>query len=154
MTRPALPAPTRSIALSLALLIVSGSTTLRSQASPGASVQAAEARDPAAAKGVQCPADFESLYDPTTKVLRCRRDIVRWVVTSCADKAFATYVARPGADSCNPTEIPGVGAPPGSSGSRPVACASSGYTIVVDRTGARDRCERVDRVFVLPRVAP
>lgn len=107
-----------------------------------------------AAKGVQCPAGFETLFDAVAKVLRCRREVVTWVVTGCPEKGFAAYVAKPGADSCQPTEIPGVGAPPGSTGSRAVACASPGYTVVVDRTGPRDRCERIERVFSLPRATP
>ena len=91
------------------------------------------------------------MFDASTKVLRCRRDVASWVVTSCPDREFATYLARPGADGCGPTEIPGVGVPPGAPGPRPVACASPGYTVVTDRTGPRDRCERTDRVFTLPR---
>jgi hypothetical protein len=104
----------------------------------------------AAAKGVRCPATHETLYDAATKVLRCRRDTVSWVVTSCAQKEFSTYRAKPGADSCDPTEIPGVGTPPGVTGSRPVVCAASGYALVHDRTGPRDRCERVERSYALP----
>ena len=104
-----------------------------------------------ASRGVHCPADFETVFDPATKVLKCRREVVAWVVTSCLEKDFAKYVAKTGADSCAPTEIPGVGTPPGASGSRPVGCAAPGYTVVVDRTGPRDRCERVERSFALPR---
>ena len=117
---------------------------------PAPSAPATPASD-AAARGVRCPQDFETVFDASTKVLRCRRDVVSWVVTSCPERGFATYLAKPGADGCGPTEIPGVGVPPGSSGSRPVACASQGYTVVADRTGPRDRCERTDRVFALPR---
>ena len=108
----------------------------------------------AAAKGVQCPADHESAFDAAGKVLRCRRDVVSWVVTSCQDKDFATYAAKPGPDACGRTEIPGVGTPPGATGSRPVSCAAPGYTVVVDRTGPRDRCERIERSFALPRPVP
>jgi hypothetical protein len=104
-----------------------------------------------ASKGVHCPNEFEALFDAANKVLRCRREIVAWVVTSCPDKDFATYAAKLGPDSCGPTEIPGVGTPPGATTSRPVICASPGYAIVQDRTGQRDRCERVDQVFVYPR---
>ena len=107
-----------------------------------------------ASRGVHCPPDFETLFDPATKVLKCRREVVAWVVTSCLEKDFARYVAKAGADSCGPTEIPGVGTPPGATGSRPVACAAAGYTVVVDRTGPRDRCERVERSFALPRPLP
>src|SRR5688500_12203345 len=91
------------------------------QGSPGTT------SDVAAAKGVKCPEDFQSLYDAATTVLRCRRDVVTWVVTRCAEKEFSTYKATSGADSCGPTEIPGVGTPPGASGARPVACAAAGY---------------------------
>lgn len=108
----------------------------------------------AAAKGVQCPAGHESAFDATTKVLRCRHDVVSWVVTSCPDKDFATYAAKPGVDTCGRTEIPGVGTPPGATGSRAVSCAAPGYTVVVDRTGPRDRCERIERSFALPRSVP
>ena len=108
----------------------------------------------AAAKGVQCPADHESAFDAAGKVLRCRRDVVSWVVTSCQDKDFATYAAKPGPDACGRTEIPGVGTPPGATGSRPVSCAAPGYTAVVDRTGPRDRCERIERSFAIPRPGP
>src|SRR5687767_15942913 len=52
----------------------------------------------AAARGVHCPADFNAVFDPATKVLRCRRDVVSWVVTGCPDKDFATYSARTGPD--------------------------------------------------------
>lgn len=110
----------------------------------------AQSESAAAAKGVRCPSDFDPLFDAASHVLRCRRDLVSWVVTSCPDKQFASYVAKPGADSCSPTEIPGVGSPPGSRGSRPVDCASSGYTVVADRTGPRDRCERVERLWAFP----
>ena len=108
----------------------------------------------AAARGVQCPTDFDAVFDPASKVLRCRRDVVSWVVTSCQDKDFATYLARTGPDGCGRTEIPGVGTPPGASGSRPVACAAAGYVVVADRTGPRDRCERIERSFALPRPIP
>ena len=103
-----------------------------------------------AAKGVRCPDGFESVFDATEKILRCRREIVRWVVTGCADKSFGTYVVKEGPDACAPTEIPGVGTPPGARGSRPVACAANGYQMMTDRTGQRDRCERTDTQFALP----
>ena len=104
-----------------------------------------------AAKGVHCPVDFDAVFDATTKVLRCRRETVAWVVTACPDKDFATYSARPGPDSCGRSEIPGVGTPPGATVTKPVACAAPGYAVVVDRTGPRDRCERTERSFALPR---
>jgi hypothetical protein len=107
-----------------------------------------------AAKGVHCPREFETVFDPATKVLTCRREVVSWVVTSCPEKDFAKYVAKVGPDSCGPTEIPGVGTPPGATRSRPVGCAAPGYSVVVDRTGPRDRCERVERSFALPRPVP
>jgi hypothetical protein len=113
---------------------------------------AAQAPPPAksASQGVRCPSDFKPMWDSTAKVLRCRRDVVSWVVTTCSDREFATYIAREGADACGPTEIPGVGKPPGVRGSRAVNCAASGYSLMTDRTGERDRCERVERVFALP----
>jgi hypothetical protein len=110
--------------------------------------------DGVAAKGVHCPADFEAVFDSASKVLRCQRDVVAWVVTGCPEKDFATYSAKPGPDSCGRTEIPGVGTPPGATASRPVACAARGYAVVVDRTGPRDRCERTERSFALPRPVP
>lgn len=89
-------------------------------------------QDTAAAPGSRC-ADAE-----------CGRAEVQWVVTTCADSAYATYEARPGADSCLPTSLPGVGAVPGARGSRSVVCAGKvrGYAVVRDRVGDRDRCER------------
>ena len=87
-----------------------------------------------ASKGVRCPDGFVAEFDAGEKVLRCRRDIVRWVVTACAEKGFATYVVKSGPDACTPTEIPGVGAPPGSKGTKPVACAAPGYRMMTDRT--------------------
>ena len=102
------------------------------------------------AKGVKCPDGFAAVFDPGEKVLRCRRDVVRWVVTTCSDKAFATYVVKTGADGCAPTEIPGVGTPPGAKGSRPVECAAPGYRMMTDRTAQRDRCERTETQYVLP----
>src|SRR4029079_10066345 len=104
----------------------------------------------APAKGVRCPPEFTALWDATAKVLRCRRDVVSWVVTTCLDKAFATYLVKPGGDACGPTEIPGVGTPPGARGTKAVACAASGYELMVDRTGDRDRCEKTERIFALP----
>jgi hypothetical protein len=107
-----------------------------------------------AAKGFQCPVDFETIFDPGAKILRCRREVVAWVVTVCPDKNFAAYSVKTGPDGCGPTEIPGVGTPPGASGSRPVACAAAGYAVVADRTGSRDRCERTERSFAFPRPVP
>jgi hypothetical protein len=101
-------------------------------------------------KGVRCPAEFVPLWDANVKVLRCRRDVVSWVVTTCGDKAFATYMVKPGVDACAPTQIPGVGTPPGMKGSKPVACAALGYEVMSDRTGERDRCEKTERIFALP----
>ena len=120
---------------------------------PGQSAQPSPA-DGVAAKGVHCPADFEAVFDPASKVLRCRREVIAWVVTGCPEKDFASYSARPGPDSCRRTEIPGVGIPPGATVSKPVACAAPGYAVVVDRTGPRDRCERTERSFALPRPVP
>ena len=114
---------------------------------------AAQAPQPgldSASKGVRCPIGFDAVFDPVSKVLRCRKESVRWVVTSCKDKEFASYLTKPGADACAPTEIPGVGTPPGAKGTRAVDCAAPGYELIVDRTGLRDRCERTDRVFALP----
>jgi hypothetical protein len=105
------------------------------------------------AKGVKCPPNYETLYDPTSKVLSCRRDIVSWVVTACAERQFATYSVRKGPDACAPTEVPGVGTPPGARGVRKVTCAGPGFELMIDRTGERDRCERVERVFALPQPA-
>ena len=107
-----------------------------------------------AEKGMQCPAGFDALFDVSTKVLRCRRETTRWVVTSCPDKDFQAYVAKIGPDRCGPTEIAGVGTPPGARHDRPVECAALGYATMLDRTGQRDRCERVERLFVFPRVVP
>ena len=123
----------------VALVAVSGWSAL----------QAPQPQKPAA-NGVRCPAEFTPMWDAATKVLRCRRDVVSWVVTACADKEFTTYVVKAGADACGPTEIPGVGKPPGVRGSRAVTCAASGYELLPDRTGERDRCERIERVFALP----
>ena len=105
------------------------------------------------ARGVRCPPEFVAVWDPTTKVLRCRKDVVSWVVTACVDKTFATYVVKAGEDSCGPTEIPGVGKPPGARGAKAVSCAAPGYDLMTDRTGERDRCEKVERVFALPQPA-
>ena len=103
-----------------------------------------------ASKGVRCPDGFVTEFDAGEKVLRCRRDIVRWVVTACPEKGFATYAVKPGPDACTPTEIPGVGTPPGSKGTKPVACAAPGYRMMTDRTGERDRCERTETLYALP----
>ncbi|HEX6574432.1 MAG TPA: hypothetical protein VF042_05625 [Gemmatimonadaceae bacterium] len=102
------------------------------------------------ARGVRCPDEYRAVWDAEAKVLRCRREVVSWVVTTCSDKDFATYDVRRGADACGPTEIPGVGKPPGARGIKPVSCATSGYSLVNDRTGLRDRCERIQTVFALP----
>jgi hypothetical protein len=118
---------------------------------PVAQSQTPNGESTAAAKGVKCPEEYQSIYDASTAVLRCQREVVSWVVTRCLDKDFSTYKASPGADSCGPTEIPGVGAPPGSSGSRPASCSAPGYAMVLDRTGPRDRCERIERLFALPK---
>ena len=133
----------------LALLLALSPTVGAAQA-PAAATPPANGATAAAARGVRCPADYETIFDAPTRTLRCRRDVVSWVVTSCPEKDFGTYVAKAGSDSCGPTQIPGVGTPPGAAGSRPVACAAAGYTVVTDRTGMRDRCERVDRSFALP----
>lgn len=132
-----------AVALSLSPFSLGGRGHLEGQGLPSESA--------AAAKGVHCPREFEAVFNPDTKVLTCRREVVAWVVTSCPEKDFAKYVAKAGPDSCGPTEIPGVGTPPGATGSRPVGCAAPGYAVVVDRTGPRDRCERVERSFVFPR---
>ena len=124
----------------------------------GAQLQSQSAQpssaDGIAAKGVHCPADFEAVFDSASRVLRCRREVVAWVVTGCPEKDFAAYSVKPGPDSCGRTEIPGVGTPPSATVSKPVACAAPGYTVVVDRTGPRDRCERTERSFALPRPVP
>ena len=101
-------------------------------------------------KGVRCPVEFTAIWEPATKVLRCRKEVVSWVVTTCLDKAFGTYLVKSGEDSCGPTEIPGVGTPPGVKGAKAVACAAPGYELMTDRTGDRDRCEKVERIFTLP----
>lgn len=138
--------------LVIAIDVAVGSLMLTAQGPVQAAQQSPA--DGAAAKGVHCPADFETVFDPASKVLRCRREVVAWVVTGCPEKDFATYAAKPGPDSCGRTEIPGVGAPPGAATSKPVACAAPGYAVVVDRTGPRDRCERTERSFALPRPVP
>ena len=103
-----------------------------------------------ASSGVRCPDGFTAEFDSAAKVLKCRKEIVRWVVTTCPDKSFATYAVKAGADACTPTEIPGVGAPPGSKGSKPVECATSGYKMMTDRTAQRDRCKRTETQYALP----
>jgi hypothetical protein len=100
--------------------------------------------------GVKCPAEFQAIWDAGTKVLRCRKDVVSWVVTGCSDKAFNNYLVKPGPDSCGPTQIAGVGTPPGVRGAKAVSCAAEGYELMTDRTGERDRCERIERIFALP----
>jgi hypothetical protein len=137
------------IAIDLALAPLTSGTQGQGQSS-----QASSTADVAAARGVQCPTDFEAVFDPAAKVLRCRREVVAWVVTRCPEKDFASYSARQGPDACGPTEIPGVGTPPGATGFKPVACAAPGYAVIVDRTGPRDRCERIERSFALPRPVP
>ena len=102
------------------------------------------------ARGVRCPSEFTAIWDNDAKVLRCRRDVVSWVVTTCAEKTFASYLVKTGADACGPTQIPGVGTPPGMRGVRPVTCAAAGYELMNDRTGERDRCEKTERIFALP----
>jgi hypothetical protein len=114
------------------------------------SAQAPQPAGRSPAKGVRCPPEFQSIYDPGAKVLRCRKELVSWVVTGCSDKAFASYLVKSGSDACGPTEIPGVGTPPGARGSKPVSCAAPGYELMTDRTGERDRCERTERIFALP----
>jgi hypothetical protein len=110
----------------------------------------------AAQSGARCPEGFHPLFDDALGVLRCRRSEVRWVVTTCADAAYARYEARPGRDTCRPTPVPGAGIPPGAGGSRPVACAGgpttaeASWEVVPDRTGDRDRCERAEHVYTAP----
>lgn len=107
---------------------------------------AGEPRPAAAAAG--CPAGYERNGAPGATLrqaqgrLACRRTVIAWAVTSCPDSAFATYRVRAGADACLPTEVAGVGAPPGREGTRGVRCPSPAYALVQDRTGQRDRCEQ------------
>jgi len=102
---------------------------------------AGEPRPAAAASG--CPIGYERNGAPgATTATRCRRTVVAWAVTSCPDSAFATYRVRAGADACLPTEVAGVGAPPGRAGTRAVHCPTAAYSLVQDRTGQRDRCEQ------------
>jgi hypothetical protein len=105
---------------------------------------------------VRCPDRFTPVRDSTSATLRCRRDEVRWVVTTCADSAYATYRAQPGADACLPTSLPGVGSAPGAHGTRGVVCAGdgAGYLIARDRIGDRDRCEQPRQTFAAPLPAP
>jgi len=105
---------------------------------------------PSPAQGVRCPAEFTAVWDTASKVLKCRREVVSWVVTACPEKEFGTYVVKHGADACEPTEIPGVGKPPGSRGSKTVSCAAAGYRLLTDRTGDRDRCEKTETLFAIP----
>jgi hypothetical protein len=102
--------------------------------------------------GARCPERFTPIRDSTSNTLRCRRDEVRWVVTTCADSAYATYRAQPGADVCLPTSLPGVGSAPGVHGTLTVVCAGgvTGYPVVRDRIGDRDRCERAHQTFAAP----
>ena len=103
-----------------------------------------------AARGVRCPQEFMPEWDATAKTLKCRRDVVSWVVTACGDKEYSTYLVKTGPDVCGPTQIPGVGTAPGVTGTRSVRCAASGYSLMTDRTGERDRCEKTERLFALP----
>ena len=114
------------------------------------SVQSPQPATKTASVGVRCPSSFRAIWDDNAKVLRCRKDVVSWVVTGCQEKAFASYLVRPGSDICGPTEIAGVGTPPGARGSSGVVCAAPGYDLLTDRTGERDRCERIERIFALP----
>ena len=104
----------------------------------------------------RCPERFSPVRESASGALRCGRVEVQWVVTICADSAYATYRARPGADACLPTSLPGVGTTPGVRGSRPVVCAghATGFPIVRDRVGDRDRCEREHQTFSPPLTAP
>ena len=114
---------------------------LAARSSAGQGPTPAGAPRPAAAV---CPAGYERNGAPgATTATRCRRTVVAWAVTNCPDSTFATYRVRAGADACLPTEVAGVGAPPGREGTRPVRCPSPGYALVQDRTGQRDRCEQV-----------
>jgi len=133
----------RSLTLMLGFSLAAAMTAAQAPASQG--------QPPSG--GVRCPAGFETIYDPSAKVMRCRKDVVSWVVTGCSDKSFASYVVKEGADACAPTEIPGVGTPPGARGTRSVGCVAAGYDLMTDRTGQRDRCERTERVFALPQPA-
>ena len=103
-----------------------------------------------AARGVRCPQEFTAVWDATSGILKCRRDVVSWVVTACSDKEYSTYLVKTGPDTCGPTQIPGVGTAPGVTGTRSVSCAASGYSLMTDRTGERDRCEKTERLFALP----
>jgi hypothetical protein len=103
-----------------------------------------------AERGVRCPQEFTPVWDATAKILKCRRDVVSWVVTACGDKEYSTYLVKTGPDVCGPTQIPGVGTAPGVTGTRAVSCAAPGYSLMTDRTGERDRCEKIERLFALP----
>ena len=118
--------------------------------------QGADLRQDSATASVRCPERFTPMRDSTGGTLRCRRVEVRWVVTACADSAYASYQARPGADTCLPTSLPGVGSAPGLRGARAVVCAGSvaGYPIVRDRVGDRDRCEQEHTIFSPPLPVP
>jgi hypothetical protein len=135
--------PVRRSILPLAALALVSASAARAQGAP---------RPPnGSASAVRCPAEYGAVYDSTARAVRCRRATLSWVVTACPDRDFATYVPRPGRDVCEPTPLPGVGAPPGPRLWRPIACASPGYTVVNDRTGVRDRCERVGEEWTDPR---
>jgi hypothetical protein len=129
------PAAPLAPALALALALAAGGARAPADGQP----PAAGVPDGITAR---CPAEYGAAWDSVARGVRCRRVVRSWVVTACPDRDFATYVPRPGRDVCEPTPLPGVGLPPGPRRSRPSACASSGYTIVTDRTGPRDRCER------------
>ena len=121
-------------------------------AGPAAAQGPGVRQDSTAAASGRCPERFSPVRDTTSNTLRCRRDEVRWVVTTCADSAYATYRARPGPDVCLPTSLPGVGSAPGIRGTRSVVCAGgvTGFPIVRDRIGDRDRCERAHQKFAAP----
>lgn len=91
---------------------------------------------------VTCPEGFAPAAPARSPAAACRRRVVTWSVTTCADSAFRAYRVLTGADRCGPTEVPGVGAPPGVTATRAVSCPAPGYAVVADRTGLRDRCER------------
>jgi len=125
---------------------------LRGPTTAPLAAQGPEIRQDSAASAARCPDRFTAVRDSTSNTLRCRRNEVRWVVTTCADSAYATYRARPGADACLPTSLPGVGSAPGVHGTRSVVCAGggAGYLVARDRVGDRDRCERAHQTFAPP----
>ena len=139
-----MPRPTRIVLL----LALSVSPVLPVSPVPPVAAQ----HQDSTASTTRCPDRFSPVRDSTGAAPRCRRVAVLWVVTACADSAYATYEARPGADACLPTSLPGVGTAPGVRGSRAVVCAGSatGYAVVRDRVGDRDRCEREHTTFSPP----